>query len=96
MKKRNHSNVNFVAMYSYSKRRIFKKCVASVHEINVHKYCDYSCSQKQSMNLHIEAFHKEEKSCKCAICDHNFTTEQHWTRHIDAVHKGIKNHVCTT
>ena len=90
MKKRNHSNVNFVAMYSYSKRRIFKKCVASVHEINVHKYCDYSCSQKQSMTLYSDPHHNKEKSYKYERRSRNFIVEQHLTRHIDAVHNRIK------
>ena len=49
--------------------------------------CDYSCTLKGNMKIHIESVHYGKKPFICHICEKGFATKQRMTKHVTSVHE---------
>ena len=56
--------------------------------------CDYKCSSKCELNVHIKKVHDKIKDHECKECDSKFSTGGDLNQHIKAVHNKIKDHEC--
>ena len=56
--------------------------------------CDYKCSQRGSLNVHVKSFHLKIKDFICQECDHQTCTKASLNTNVNVVHLKLKNHKC--
>merc|ERR1712126_131624 len=52
--------------------------------------CDFKCSRKNLLNVHVKNVHEEKQQLKCDECDFTTLLRQSLKHHVDAEHKGIR------
>ena len=76
-----------------------KRHVDSVHENKKpHKcpICDFTSSQKSTMNIHTASVHEKKRPHKCSICDQSFPKNSKSKRHVESVHEEKQSaHLCS-
>ena len=56
--------------------------------------CDYSCSFKPNLNIHIESVYEGKKPFQCDICNHCCFHKMDLKRHTESVHEETKPFKC--
>jgi hypothetical protein len=56
--------------------------------------CDYKCSTKGTLNIHIKQVHDKIKDFKCDLCEFKCSQKSNLDKHIKSVHDKIKDFEC--
>ena len=57
--------------------------------------CNYCCSPKSSMKIHMTSVHENKKPHKCLICDYNYSRKGDLKQHVESIHENKKPHKCS-
>jgi hypothetical protein len=57
--------------------------------------CDYKCSSKSELSLHVKAVHNKIRDYKCSQCDYLASQSSHLTTDVKSVHINIRPHKCS-
>ena len=96
VRSKNIKDTNFVLDHEEKETNLTKH-IGAIHEENKPfkcDMCDYSCSQKKSMNIHVASVHKVKKPFKCDICGYSCSQKGNMNNHVAAIHERMKQFKC--
>jgi hypothetical protein len=73
--------------------KYYKTCIKCNTKFKCDK-CDYKCSTKSNLNIHIKQVHDKIKDIKCNLCDYKCSRKYDLNKHIKSVHDKIKDIKC--